>query len=63
MTLPSPRRAAPMLLAALAACGDAAPATSRLPAEGDALILQQVLDGALAPAAGLEQVARSGGWP
>ncbi len=63
MTLPCPRRAALTLLAALAACSEAAPAASRLPAEGDALILQQVLDGALAPAAGLEQVARSGGWP
>lgn len=48
----------------LAACGSGGGATaSHLPAEGDALVLQQVLDGALAPTAGLLQVAHAGGWP
>lgn len=63
MTPTRPGLAALLLLAAQAACGGAAPAPSHLPPEGDALILQRVLDGALPPAAGLEEVARSGGWP
>lgn len=43
------------------ACSGTAP--SHLPAEGDAVILQRVLDGALAPDKGLAQVALAGGWP
>src|SRR5438067_5476099 len=43
------------------ACGRSA--RSRLPAEGDAPILQRVLDGALPAADGLAQVARASGWP
>lgn len=54
-----------LLLAALAGCGGGAapPPPSQLPREGDALILQQVLDGTLAPEEGLRRVSRSGGWP
>src|SRR5260221_5502650 len=48
-------------LALVLACGKAVP--SRLPAEGDALILQRVLDGTLAPGDGFSQVALSSGWP
>jgi hypothetical protein len=51
-----------LAVAALAAaCGKAAP--SHVPAEGDAVIFQRVLDGALAPENGLAQVALAGGWP
>jgi predicted alpha/beta superfamily hydrolase len=62
------RRGQRLLLAVLAllagACGGSAKAPpSRLPAEGDALILQQVFEGTLAPQAGLDAVARSQGWP
>ena len=44
----------------LAACGAG---HSHVPAEGDAIVFQRVLDGTLAAADGLAQVARAGGWP
>jgi hypothetical protein len=47
----------------LSGCGSETPSGARLPAEGDAPILQRVLDGTLAPQDGLTQVAQSAGWP
>ncbi len=52
-----------ILLALLAACGKDTPASSQIPAEGDATIVRQVLDGQLDADTGLAQVARSSGWP
>ena len=53
-----------LALAQVTGCGSGGgPTASRLPTEGDALILQRVLDGTLAPQAGLDEVARSQGWP
>ncbi len=56
----------PVLLAILAGCGsdtNATPAPPQIPAEGDALIVRQVLDGQLDADSALAQVARSSGWP
>jgi len=67
LALPRPTASslAALLALAVAGCGGGASPEppSQLPAEGDALILQQVLDGMLAPQEGLLQVSRSGGWP
>jgi len=55
-----------LLFLLVVACSSGAPppaTPSRLPDEGDARILQRVLDGTLAPSDGLQQVAMSGGWP
>ena len=46
----------------LGGCGGDA-VHSHLPAEGDAVTLQQIFDGKLAAAEGLAAVARAGGWP
>lgn len=43
--------------------GPSGPEVPRLPAEGDAVTLQQILDGALDPDEGLLRIARSGGLP
>ena len=51
------------LLVLLAGCGKDAPASAQVPAEGDAVIVRQVLDGQLDADSGLAQVARSSGWP
>ena len=54
----------PTLGALLVGCGSTpAPAKPQVPAEGDAVIVQKVLDGQLDPDAALDQVARSSGWP
>ena len=58
----------PSVLALLAGCGNGAPPgapppSAQIPAEGDALIVQKILDGQLDADSGLAQVARSGGWP
>ncbi|HUJ24904.1 MAG TPA: alpha/beta hydrolase-fold protein [Myxococcales bacterium] len=53
------RSALPSLLLA-AACGASRPA---VPAEGDAIVFQRILDGTLPASDGLAQVAASGGWP
>jgi hypothetical protein len=59
-----PRPTALAVAGLLAACGGGGgQAPSQLPPEGDALILQQVLDGRLDPHAGLLAVAHAGGWP
>ena len=70
--LPQPHGEAVVLLASmrmsltqavlllLAACGGS---RSHLPAEGDAVILQRVLDGKLAALDGLAQVAQAGAFP
>ena len=51
-------------LALLAGCGSTPPpAGPQVPAEGDAVIVQKVLDGQLDPDTGLANVARSSGWP
>ena len=47
----------------LAGCGTQAPASPKVPAEGDAVIVQKVLDGQLDAVSGLTQVAQSSGWP
>lgn len=49
-----------LLLSLLAACGAA---RSHVPAEGDGVLLQQVLDGALPAADGLSRIAMAGGLP
>jgi Putative esterase len=46
------------------ACGSTPPpAQPQVPQEGDAVIVQKVLDGQLEPDAGLADVARGAGWP
>jgi hypothetical protein len=59
------RRALPLitLLVLLAGCGTSAPASPQVPAEGDAVLVQKVLDGQLDADSALAQVARSSGWP
>jgi len=47
----------------LAGCGTSPPASPQVPAEGDAVIVQKVLDGQLDADSALAQVARSSGWP
>jgi hypothetical protein len=47
----------------LAGCGTPPPASPKVPAEGDAVIVQKVLDGQLDADSALAQVARSSGWP
>jgi hypothetical protein len=47
----------------LSGCGTQAPASPHVPAEGDAVIVQKVLDGQLDADSGLAQVAQSSGWP
>ena len=50
--------------ALLTACGsNPPPAQPQVPQEGDALIVQKVLDGRLDPDTGLADVARASGWP
>lgn len=52
------------LLALLAGCsGTQPPAQPQVPPEGDAVVVQKVLDGQLDPDTGLAEVARSSGWP
>jgi len=52
------------ILALLAGCGGTEPpAQPQVPAEGDAVIVQKVLDGQLDPDTGLAEVARASGWP
>jgi len=53
------------LLLLLAGCGSSPPSSPavQLPAEGDAVIVQQVLDGKLDADGALAQVASSKGWP
>jgi hypothetical protein len=53
------------ILALLAACGtsEPAPVTPQVPAEGDAVIVQKVLDGMLDADTALADVARASGWP
>ncbi|MGZ6097452.1 MAG: alpha/beta hydrolase-fold protein [Myxococcaceae bacterium] len=54
----------PSVLVLLAGCSTGAPqASAQIPAEGDAIIVRNVLDGRLDPDSGLAEVARSGGWP
>jgi hypothetical protein len=59
-----PRSIALAVAGLVAACGGGGVhPPSQLPPEGDALILQQVLDGRLDPHEGLVAVAHAGGWP
>ena len=53
------------VLAFLAACGtnEPAPVTPQVPAEGDAVIVQKVLDGTLDADTALADVGRASGWP
>jgi hypothetical protein len=52
------------LLALLPGCGSTEPpGQPQVPAEGDAVIVQKVLDGQLDPDTGLAEVARASGWP
>ncbi|HZJ53524.1 MAG TPA: alpha/beta hydrolase-fold protein, partial [Myxococcaceae bacterium] len=60
------RRPLPALILALfASCGtsEPPPETPQVPAEGDALIVQKVLDGTLDADTALAEVARASGWP
>ena len=60
----SPRSLVALLVTGLAGCGSTPPpARPHVPAEGDAVTVQKVLDGQLDPDAALAQVALSGGWP
>jgi hypothetical protein len=53
-----------LVLALLAGCGGSGPpAGPQVPAEGDAVIVQKVLDGQLDPDTGLAEVAQESGWP
>jgi len=53
----------PLLITLVMGCGGGAPAPAAIPAEGDALIVQKVLDGQLDPDTGLAEVAHGSGWP
>jgi hypothetical protein len=52
-----------VLLATCGGGGTQPPASPKVPAEGDAVIVQKVLDGQLDADSGLAQVALSSGWP
>ena len=53
------------MLVLAAGCGSTTPpsGSADIPAEGDAVIVRQVLDGQLDADSGLAQVARASGWP
>ncbi len=62
--MPTVRRPFLVSVLVLAGCGSAEPpAGPQVPAEGDAVIVQKVLDGQLDPDTALAQVAQASGWP